>query len=82
MFFGQQPINMKTFLSLFSTLVLILALASLDRQRLDPDVLFSALAVAAVSAFALTEGRGANRSLGSTRPTRICPPAAYAGAAR
>ena len=52
---------MKTLLSLLSTLALITALASLDSQRLDAGVLFPAFAVAALVAFALTEGRGPAR---------------------
>jgi hypothetical protein len=52
---------MKTLISLLSTLALIVAVSSLDSHRLDADVLFPALAVAAVFAFALTEGRGPAR---------------------
>jgi hypothetical protein len=52
---------MKTLLSLLSTLALITALVTLDGQRLDAGVLFSAFAVAALVAFALTEGHGPAR---------------------
>jgi len=44
---------MKTILSLFTTLALIIGAASLDAYRLDAGLLFSALAVAALFAFAL-----------------------------
>jgi hypothetical protein len=48
---------MKTLITLLSTFALIVAVSSLDSHRLDADVLFPAMAVAAVFAFALTEGR-------------------------
>ncbi len=62
---------MKTLLSLFSTLALIIALASLDSHRLDAGVLFPAFAVAVLVAFALTEGRGPARPTLTERFTRF-----------
>ncbi len=52
---------MKTLLCFLSTFALITAIASLDGYRLDVGVLFSSFAVAALFAFALTEGRGPAR---------------------
>jgi hypothetical protein len=58
---------MKTLLCFLSTFALITAIASLDGYRLDVGVLFSAFAVAALFAFALTEGRGPARPARYTR---------------
>jgi hypothetical protein len=52
---------MKTLTSLISILALIIAISSLDSHRLDAGVLFPAFAVAALVAFALTEGRAPAR---------------------
>jgi hypothetical protein len=66
---------MKTILSLVTTFTLIIGAASLDASRLDAGVLFSALAVAALFAFALNDvPRPAYRVL-SARITRFPAPA-------
>jgi hypothetical protein len=58
---------MKTLLSLLSTFALIAGIASLDAHRWDAGILFPALAVATLAAFALADGpRPARREL-STR---------------
>jgi hypothetical protein len=61
---------MKTLFSFLSILALMIAISSLDSHRLDADVLFPALAVATVFAFALTEGRSPARPTLSERFTR------------
>jgi hypothetical protein len=70
---GNHTIAMKTLLSFLSTLALITTIASLDSHRFDAGVLFPAFAVAALSAFALTEGRGPARPALSERFTRFPP---------
>jgi hypothetical protein len=61
---GKHSIAIQTLLCFLSTFALIITMASLDGYRLDVDVLFSSFAVAALFAFALTEGRR------PARPTR------------
>ena len=73
---------MKTLLSLLSTLALITAIASLDGYRLDAGMLFSACAVAALAAFALTEGRGPVRPTFTERFSRLPRPVEQLGAPR
>jgi len=73
---------MKTLLSLLSTLALITAIASLDSHRLDAGVLFPALAVAALVAFALTEGRDSARPTLTDRFSRTTRPAVNFGTPR
>ena len=68
---------MKTLLSLLSTLALITAIASLDSHRLDAGVLFPALAVGAVFAIALTEGRGPARPALAERFSRLPGPVVH-----
>jgi hypothetical protein len=58
---------MKTLLCFLSTFALTTAIASLDGYRLDVGVLFCSFAVAALFAFALTEGRGPARPARYTR---------------
>jgi hypothetical protein len=53
---GNHSITMKTLLSLLSTLALITGIASLDTHQWNADVLFPALAVAALFALALADG--------------------------
>ena len=62
---------MKTILSLFTTLALIIGAASLDAYRLDAGLLFSALAVAALFAFALNDVRRPPYRVRSARITRF-----------
>ena len=62
---------MKTILSLFTTLTLIIGAASLDAYRLDAGLLFSALAVAALFAFALNDVRRPPYRVRSARITRF-----------
>jgi hypothetical protein len=62
---------MKTILSLFTTFTLIIGAASLDASRLDAGVLFSALAVAALFAFALNDVRRPPYRILSARVTRF-----------
>jgi hypothetical protein len=66
---------MKTILSLFTTLALIIGAASLDAYRLDAGLLFSALAVAALFAFALNDVRRPPYRVLSARITRFPAPA-------
>jgi hypothetical protein len=65
---------MKTILSLFTTLTLIIGAASLDASQLDAGVLFSALAVAALFAFALNDVRRPPYRILSARVTRFPGP--------
>lgn len=68
---GKHSITIKTLLCFLSTLALITAFASLDSHRLDIDVLFSSSGVAALFAFALTEGRGPARLARAERLARL-----------
>ncbi|MDD2765463.1 MAG: hypothetical protein PHE83_15990 [Opitutaceae bacterium] len=58
---------MKTLLSLLSVLLLIVAAVSLDAYQLDAGILFSALTVAALFAFALNDNRRLRRPLVASR---------------
>jgi len=63
--------NMKTVISLLSTLTLITAMASLDASTVDFGFLLSALAVAGLFAFALNDSpRPAYATLPNQRVTR------------
>ena len=66
---------MKTILSLVTTLTLIIGAASLDASRLNAGVLFSALAVASLFAFALNDVRRPPYRIFSARITRFPDPA-------
>lgn len=54
---------MKTLLSLLCTFGVTVGAVSLDSYRLDPDVLFTAMAVAALFAMALNDGCRMRRPL-------------------
>jgi hypothetical protein len=55
---------MKTLLSFLTTFALISGIASLDAHHWDANILFPALAVATLAAFALADGpRPARRAL-------------------
>jgi len=60
-FQGKHSIALKTLLCFLSIFALITAIALLDGYRLDGGVLSSSFAVAALFAFALTEGHGPAR---------------------
>ena len=55
-FFMQPSTTMKTLLSFLSTFALISGIASLDAQHWDSGILFPALVVAMLAAFALADG--------------------------
>ena len=71
----KHSIKMKTILSLVTTLALIIGAASLDASKLDAGSLFSALAVAALFAFALNDVRRPPYQILSARITRFPGPA-------
>ncbi len=63
-FQGNNSITtMKTLLSLLYTFGVTAGAVSLDSYRLDPEVLFTALAVAALFALALNDGCRVRRPL-------------------
>jgi hypothetical protein len=76
-FGGKPSITMKTVLSLVTPLALIIAAIALDTQRLNAGVLFSALAVAALFAFALHDGRRPVYQVPSARLARFPAPTRY-----
>jgi hypothetical protein len=71
-FLGDHSITtMKTLFALFYTFGVTAGAVSLDSYRLDPEVLFTAVAVAALFALALNDGYRPRRAVGTTRVTRF-----------
>jgi hypothetical protein len=73
---------MKTLIALFSILALLTATESLDASQWDAGALFSAVAVAALFAFALNDSRLPARPLILGRVERYPGPARCSGARR
>jgi hypothetical protein len=69
---------MKTILSLATTLVLIVGLTSLDNHQLTPEVIFPALAVATLAAFALNDRTRPTLRIRSGTVTQFPPARRYA----